>query len=90
MVRLRESDRDLDNPSESVRWRTVYRYCAREYGSGILFAVIVSGAATLAGVILVFVAPSLLAAVLIIGGIGGLLVSMVPASTERIARWLSR
>jgi hypothetical protein len=68
----------------------VCRYCGREYGSGILFAVIVSGATTLAGVILLFLAPSLLAAVLIIGGVGGLMWSMVPASTERIARWLSR
>jgi hypothetical protein len=43
-----------------------------------------------AGVILLLLAPSLLAAVLIIGGMFGLMVSMVPASSERIARWLSR
>ena len=46
-------------------------------------------AVVVAGVVLMFVAPTLLAALLIIGGVMALFVTMIPASVERVAGWLS-
>ena len=89
-VRLRESDPDLENPDANVRWRTVCRYCGREQGSGHFLPVAVAGAATLAGILLLLLGPPLLGAIFVIGGMGGLTVSLLPAVTERIALWLSR
>lgn len=89
-VHLHESDPDLDNPSEDVRVRTVCRYCRREYGAGLWFPVTVAGAATVGGVMLLLLGPPLLGAILVMGGVMGLMVSMVPASVERLASWLGR
>jgi hypothetical protein len=55
-----------------------------------LVSSVVSGAFFVAGLVLLLVAPSLLAAILIIGAMFGLLIGVAPASIERIARWLSR
>jgi hypothetical protein len=89
-VRIRETDPTLDNPSQSAEWRSVCRYCKTERGSGVLVSSVVSGAFFVAGLVLLLVAPSLLAAILIIGAMFGLLIGVAPASIERIARWLSR
>jgi hypothetical protein len=51
---------------------------------------IVAGAATLAGIVLLWLGPPLLGAIIVIGGMGGLMVSLLPASTALIPRWLSR
>jgi hypothetical protein len=42
-----------------------------------------------AGVVLVIVEPTLLGALLIIGGVMALGATMIPASVDRIAGWLS-
>jgi hypothetical protein len=89
-VRIRETDPTVDNPSQSAEWRSVCRYCKTEHGSGVLAVSVVSGAFFVAGVVLLLVAPSLLAATLIIGSMGGLLVAVGPAALERITRLLSR
>ena len=88
-VRIRETDPTVDNPSQSAEWRSVCRRCKAERGSGVLAASIVSAVAFVAGVVLLWFAP-LLGAIFIIGSMYGLLVGVVPASTERVARWLSR
>ena len=89
-VRIRETDSTLDNPGQSAEWRSVCQHCKKERGSGVLAVSLVCGAFFLAGVVLMLVAPSFLAACLIIGSMGGLLVGAGTASIERIARWISR
>lgn len=46
-------------------------------------------AVAIAGVVLMIVDPTLLAALLIIGGVMALGVTMLPASIDRVAGWLS-
>jgi hypothetical protein len=79
----------MDNPSLSAQWRTVCRYCKRERGEGVLFAAVLFGSLLVGSLVLMWFAP-LLGAIVAIGSVGGLLVSVGPASIERIARWLSR
>ena len=88
-MRIRETDATLDNPAQSAEWRSVCRYCNAERGSGVLVASAVSGAAFVAGVVLLWFAP-LGGAILIVGSTYGLLVGVGPASIEQVARWLSR
>jgi hypothetical protein len=73
-----------------VRWRTVCRYCGRERGGGVVLPIAVTATATIIGVVLLWLGPPLLGAIVVIGGMGGLLAALLPTSTERIARWLSR
>ena len=87
---MRESDHDLENPSEGVRWRAVCRYCGRERSSGVFVSAVVFGAALVGGVVALLIGPPLLGAVLIIGSMWGLMWSVVPASADRVARWLGR
>lgn len=56
----------------------------------MLVACVVSGVFFVTGLVLLLVAPSLLAAILIVGAMFGLLIGVAPASVERIARWMSR
>jgi hypothetical protein len=88
-VRIRETDPTVENPSESAQWRTVCRYCKRERNPSVLVSTVLFGGILVGSLVVFWFAP-LLGAIIFIGSAGGLLVAVVPASAERIARWLSR
>ena len=54
-----------------------------------LFPILVSASAFIAGVVVALTLDSLLGPLLIIGGVGGLGVTMLPATFARIGVWLS-
>jgi hypothetical protein len=64
------------------------RDCNTERGSGVLFSVALFGTMFVVSLVVFWFAP-LLGSILIIGSVGALLVTVGPASIERIARWLS-
>jgi hypothetical protein len=88
-LRIRETDRTVENPSESAQWRTVCRYCKRERNPSVLVSTVLFGGILVGSLVVFWFAP-LLGAIIFIGAAGGLLVAVGPSSAERIARWLSR
>jgi hypothetical protein len=88
-VRIRRTDRDLDNPAESAEWESSCRDCGRVRGSGIGFAVLVIGAAFIAAVAVWWFFSPMLGAIIMVGVVGAVGVVMVPTAISRIVQWLS-
>ena len=88
-VRVRERDPELADPGQSAYWRTTCRYCECERGSGIAALATVSVVAVGASIAVFWLLSPLLGAIMMIGAVGGLGWAVVPATIDRIARWLS-
>ena len=88
-ARLLEEDRDLENPGTTAEWTTVCRDCGTERGASVGLAVGFCVAAAAASVVCFWLISPFLGAVLMIGAVGGLMWTMLPASIGRVVRWLS-
>jgi hypothetical protein len=82
-------DRDLDNPGASAGWVSVCRDCGAGRTASIGFALAICAAAVVASVLVFWLFSPLLGAIIMIGAVGGLMWTMLPASISLIARWLS-
>src|SRR5262249_47251880 len=87
-IRVRETDPEAANPSQSAEWRTVCRDCKTEHGSGMWFSTLLFGTVLAGGIVGLWYFP-LVGAILIVGSVGAMGVVVVPAAVQRIARWLS-
>jgi hypothetical protein len=69
-------------------WTVKCRDCGRQRVVSSVPLIVVTVVAIVAGLVIVFTVGSLLGAALIIAGIGGLGVAMMPGLLERFASWL--
>jgi hypothetical protein len=69
-------------------WTLKCRDCGRHPGAASGPLIVLTVVAIVAGLVLVFTVGSLLGAALIIGGVGGLGVAMIPGLVERFTSWL--
>jgi hypothetical protein len=88
-VQVRQRDPDLDNPGQSAYWRTTCRYCGCEHGSGIVALTTACVVAVVASIAVFWLLSPLLGAIMMCGAVGGLGWAVVPATIDRVARWLS-
>jgi Flp pilus assembly protein TadB len=88
-TRLRIEDRDLDNPRASAEWVSVCRDCGAGRADSIGLALAICAAAVVASVLVFWLVSPLLGAIIMIGAVGGLMWTMLPASISLVARWLS-
>ena len=88
-VRVKHSDPDMATEVREADWDTRCRYCGRAHGSGIALTAVLIVGAVASAIVIFFLWSPLLGALIMVGAIGAIGWTVVPASISRVARWLS-
>jgi hypothetical protein len=84
-----QRDYTLAEPGQSVEWKKACRDCGREQTSGVAISMALSALFAVAAVAVFWLWSPMLGAIMMIGAVGGLGVTMIPVVIERVTRWLS-